>query len=78
MHEYSSYVNSKVMNEMANLASSINGSSAELTIGGAVGILVRETEPADVQEVSFAYLSPNDSINVGALLLFYLNRVSTE
>lgn len=51
----------------------MNDSSASLSVGdGVTGILVREPQPEDVDEVSFAYLSPNESINVGALLLFDL------
>lgn len=58
------------MTKMSDLASSINGSSAALTLGeGVDGVLVRETEPDDVTEVLFAYMSPNASINVGALRL---------
>lgn len=55
----------EVMTKMSDLASSINGSSAALTLGeGVDGVLVRETEPDDVTEVLFAYMSPNASINM--------------
>ncbi|XP_068564316.1 adhesion G-protein coupled receptor G5-like [Cebidichthys violaceus] len=55
----------EVMNKMADLASSINVSSAILDVGeGVTGILVRETNPADVDEVSFGYWSPNDRISI--------------
>ena len=55
---------------MSDLASSINGSSAALSLGeGVDGVLVRETEPADLNEVFFAYASPKANISVGALLL---------
>ncbi|KAM3602476.1 uncharacterized protein V6R79_004911 [Siganus canaliculatus] len=55
----------KVMDQMSNVASSINGSSAELMLGdGITGVLVRETDPEDVDEVSFAYESPHQSINI--------------
>ncbi|XP_074472666.1 adhesion G-protein coupled receptor G5-like [Sebastes fasciatus] len=54
-----------VMKKMADLAYFISGSSAELTVGeGVTGILVRETVPEDVDEVSFAYASPNDSMSI--------------
>lgn len=69
------------MNKMSDLATSINVSSVELTAGNGIkGVLVRETEPEDIHEVSFGYASPNDSINVGALLLFDLHAcaISTE
>ncbi|XP_044025457.1 adhesion G-protein coupled receptor G2-like [Siniperca chuatsi] len=53
------------MNKMANLAASINGSSATVTVGeGVTGILVRETDPVNIDEVSFAYVSPNDSMSI--------------
>ncbi|XP_018538041.1 adhesion G-protein coupled receptor G2 isoform X1 [Lates calcarifer] len=56
---------SKVMSSMAELAASINESSVALSAGeGVTGILVKETQPEDVQEVSFAYISPNDSISI--------------
>ncbi|XP_037606901.1 adhesion G-protein coupled receptor G6-like [Sebastes umbrosus] len=54
-----------IMKKMADLVYSISGSSAELTVGEEVtGILVRETVPEDVDEVSFAYASPNDSMSI--------------
>ncbi|XP_035535177.1 adhesion G-protein coupled receptor G2-like isoform X2 [Morone saxatilis] len=55
----------KVMSSMSNLVAALNVSSAELNLGeGVTGILVRETQPEDVDEVSFAYLNPNESINI--------------
>lgn len=67
-------VNSDVMNKMSSLATSIDVSSAELNVGNGIkGVLVRETEPEDLSEVYFGYASPNDSISVGALLLFDLH-----
>ncbi|XP_051264813.1 adhesion G-protein coupled receptor G2 isoform X2 [Dicentrarchus labrax] len=55
----------KVMGSMSSLVTVLNVSSAELNLGGGVtGILVRETEPEDVEEVSFAYLNPNESIHI--------------
>ncbi|XP_071323975.1 adhesion G-protein coupled receptor G5-like [Trachinotus anak] len=55
----------KVMNGMADLASSINGSSVALSGGeGVTGILVRETESVGIEEVSFAYSSPNESLSI--------------
>lgn len=66
--------NSEVMKKMSDLATSINVSSAELTVGkGITGIIKRETEPEKVQEVSFAYASPTGSIVVSALFLFDLH-----
>ncbi|XP_075940107.1 adhesion G-protein coupled receptor G2-like [Anarhichas minor] len=54
-----------VMSKMADLASSINVSSAALTVAeGVTGILVRETDPADVSEVFFGYSASNDSIRI--------------
>ena len=64
-------VNSEIMNDMANLANSLNVSSAELTLGENItGILLRQTDPLDIEEVSFAYASPKESINVSAYVLF--------
>lgn len=53
---------------MSNLAANINGSSAEISVGeGVKGVLVKETHKDEVEEVLFAYQSPNDSINVGGI-----------
>ncbi|KAM6991739.1 adhesion G protein-coupled receptor G3-like [Tautogolabrus adspersus] len=53
------------MKKMGQLATSINTSSAALNLGeGVTGILVKEDEPDDVDEVSFAYMSLNDDINI--------------
>ncbi|XP_025998381.1 adhesion G-protein coupled receptor G5-like [Astatotilapia calliptera] len=55
----------KLMNDMSNLAANINGSSAEISVGeGVKGVLVKETHKDEVEEVLFAYQSPNDSINI--------------
>lgn len=63
-----------MMDNMANLAATINVSSAELNVGeGVTGILKRETDPTSIDNVFFAYKSPNDSISVGGLLLFDLH-----
>ena len=67
------------MNNIASIVASFNESSAELNAGGGVtGAIVKKTEPEDVDEVSFTYLSPNDSMNVGALLLFDLHTMSAK
>ncbi|KAM6906807.1 adhesion G-protein coupled receptor G1-like [Lycodopsis pacificus] len=43
----------------------MNVSSAALTVTeGVTGILVRETDPVDVDEVFFGYSAPNDSIRI--------------
>ncbi|XP_039981894.1 adhesion G-protein coupled receptor G2-like [Xiphias gladius] len=53
----------KVMNGLAKLASSISEPAAALYGGeGVEGIIVRETEPEHLEEVSFAYESPNESL----------------
>ncbi|XP_031717542.1 adhesion G-protein coupled receptor G6-like [Anarrhichthys ocellatus] len=55
----------RVMNKMADLASSINVSWAALTVAeGVTGILVRKTDPVDVAEVVFGYWGSNDSIRI--------------
>ncbi|KAA8583000.1 hypothetical protein FQN60_015546 [Etheostoma spectabile] len=56
-----------IMNKMADLAKAMNESSAALTVAeGVTGILVKteEAEPADIREVSIAYSSPNDNMNI--------------
>ncbi|XP_029984530.1 adhesion G-protein coupled receptor G5-like isoform X2 [Sphaeramia orbicularis] len=55
----------KVMGVAADLAASINGSTAALNLAeGISGILARETEPTAVDTVSFGYSSLNEDINV--------------
>lgn len=66
---------------MANLATSMTGSSAALTVAeGVTGVLVRQKEAAIVQDISLAYRSSNDSMSVGELLLFVLcsNILNTD
>lgn len=59
------------MNEMAGLASTINGSAA-LSVGdGITGVMVAHKDPTDIEAVSFAYASPNESINVGAFTFIW-------
>lgn len=59
------------MGKMVNLVSSMNGTSASLSLGKAVeGLLVRQTDPEHMDQVSFAYMTPQDKFNVGAV--FYL------
>ncbi|KAI3364138.1 hypothetical protein L3Q82_010953, partial [Scortum barcoo] len=54
-----------VMNRMATLATAINGSSASLDLGeGVTGAIVKETEPLTVEEISLAYRSPSDEMNI--------------
>ncbi|XP_020495594.2 adhesion G-protein coupled receptor G5 [Labrus bergylta] len=56
---------SNVMKKMGKLATSINTPSAALNMGeGVTGIIVRETNEEYVDEVSFAYESPNNDINI--------------
>ncbi|XP_031178232.2 adhesion G-protein coupled receptor G2-like [Sander lucioperca] len=54
-----------IMNNMANLATSMTGSSAALTVAeGVTGVLVRQKEAAIVQDISLAYRSSNDSMSI--------------
>ncbi|XP_078130069.1 adhesion G-protein coupled receptor G1-like isoform X2 [Sander vitreus] len=54
-----------IMNNMANLATSITGSSAALTVAeGVTGVLVKQKEPANLQKVLLAYRSSNDSMSM--------------
>ena len=67
------------MKHITSIVANVNESSVELNAGeGVTGALVKKTDPEDVDEVSFACLSPTDSINVGALLLFHLHTMSTK
>ncbi|XP_038133491.1 adhesion G-protein coupled receptor G2-like [Cyprinodon tularosa] len=53
------------MSEMGNLISKMNGTSAELSIGkGIEGIIVKQTNPQELDEVSFAYQDPNDKLKI--------------
>ncbi|XP_069017712.1 adhesion G-protein coupled receptor G5-like isoform X1 [Embiotoca jacksoni] len=55
----------ELVNGMSDFAANMNGSSVALSVTeGVTGILVRETEPEDVGIVSFAYTSPNESLNI--------------
>ncbi len=59
------------MNEMSDFVNSINTSSAEVTVGeGVTGVIVREVDKDDIEEVSFAFASSNESISVSTLLSF--------
>ncbi|XP_027140306.1 adhesion G-protein coupled receptor G2 [Larimichthys crocea] len=53
------------MGKMSDLVSNLNESSAAVSLGNGVqGIIVRETEPEDVDEISFAYSSPVSELNI--------------
>ncbi|KAM7367658.1 hypothetical protein PAMP_013943 [Pampus punctatissimus] len=55
----------QVMNSIANLTTYIKESSVILSAGdGVTGVLVKEEDPMNVEEVSFAFLSGNDSMNI--------------
>lgn len=60
-------LNSEVMNSLSDFATTMNVSSAEIKLGGGVsGVIVKETDPRDLQRVSLAYVTPDASPNVGA------------
>ncbi|XP_028460215.1 adhesion G-protein coupled receptor G2 [Perca flavescens] len=53
------------MDKVSDLVTSMTGSSAAVTVAeGVTGVVVRETKPADVQDVFIAYRSPNDSMSI--------------
>ncbi|MEQ2163593.1 hypothetical protein GOODEAATRI_031815, partial [Goodea atripinnis] len=55
----------KLMSGMEQLISKMNGTSAELSLGkGIEGVLVRKPDPAELNEVSFAYMDPNDKLKI--------------
>ncbi|TKS76365.1 Adhesion G-protein coupled receptor G6 [Collichthys lucidus] len=59
------FVNSEVMGKMSDLVFNLNESSAAVSLGNGVqGIIVKETEPEDVDEISFAYSSPVSELSI--------------
>ncbi|XP_032442153.1 adhesion G-protein coupled receptor G2-like isoform X2 [Xiphophorus hellerii] len=53
------------MGDMANLISKMNGTSAELSVAkGIGGVIVRKTDPAELDEVSFAYKTPTEKLKI--------------
>ncbi|XP_027895589.1 adhesion G-protein coupled receptor G6-like [Xiphophorus couchianus] len=53
------------MGDMANLISKMNGTSAELSVAkGVQGVIVRKTDPAELDEVSFAYKTPTEKLKI--------------
>ncbi|XP_023203222.1 adhesion G-protein coupled receptor G6-like isoform X3 [Xiphophorus maculatus] len=53
------------MGDMANLISKMNGTSAELSVAkGVEGVIVRKTDPAELDEVSFAYKTPTEKLKI--------------
>ncbi|XP_026197701.1 adhesion G-protein coupled receptor G5-like [Anabas testudineus] len=55
----------KIMSSMANIASTMSGSSATLNVGeGITGVLVVQKDPVNIEEISLAYGSPQGSINI--------------
>lgn len=60
---------------MKDLISMMNGTSAQLSVGkGIEGVIVRKTDPEEIDEVSFVYQTPKDKIKVRGLLLSHTNR----
>lgn len=60
-------LNSEVMNTLSDFVTTMNVTSAEFKLGGGVsGVIVKETDPRDLQHVSVAYVTPGASPNVGA------------
>ncbi|XP_036003580.1 adhesion G-protein coupled receptor G2 isoform X2 [Fundulus heteroclitus] len=55
----------ELMAGMGELISKMNGTSAELSVGkGVEGVIVRKTNPEELDEVSFAYMDPNDKLKI--------------
>lgn len=60
-------LNSEVMNRLSDFSTSMNETSAEFNLGGGVlGVIVKETDLRDVDDVLLAYVTPDASPNVGA------------
>ncbi|XP_061563270.1 adhesion G-protein coupled receptor G6-like isoform X2 [Cololabis saira] len=53
-----------LMGKMSNLVSTMNGTSASLSVGEAKGILVRQSETSDMKKVDFAYESSDDPFQI--------------
>ncbi|XP_034097141.1 uncharacterized protein LOC117563087, partial [Gymnodraco acuticeps] len=55
----------EIMNNMANFITSFEGNSAAVSVAeGISGVLVKKPDPEDIEEISFAYNSPNESMNI--------------
>ncbi|XP_054910446.1 adhesion G-protein coupled receptor G2-like isoform X2 [Poeciliopsis prolifica] len=55
----------ELMDSMANLLSKMNGTSAELSVAkGVEGVIVKKTDPAELNEVSFAYKTPAEKLKI--------------
>lgn len=57
----------------------MNTSSVAITMNdGSSGVVLKMSEPEDINQVSFAYANLTDSMNVSALFLFDLHTLSAE
>ncbi|XP_033932365.1 adhesion G-protein coupled receptor G5-like isoform X1 [Pseudochaenichthys georgianus] len=55
----------EIMNNMASFITSFEGNSAAVSVAeGISGVLVKKPDPEDIEEISFAYNSPNESMNI--------------
>ncbi|XP_033991457.1 LOW QUALITY PROTEIN: adhesion G-protein coupled receptor G1-like [Trematomus bernacchii] len=55
----------EIMNNMADFINSFEGNSAAVSVAeGISGVLVKIPDPVDIEEISFAYNSPNESMNI--------------
>ncbi|XP_014906751.1 adhesion G-protein coupled receptor G2-like [Poecilia latipinna] len=55
----------ELMSKMQSLISLMNGTSAELSVGkGIEGIIVKKTDPEQLDQVSFAYRDPQESLKI--------------
>ncbi|XP_043961651.1 adhesion G-protein coupled receptor G2-like isoform X2 [Gambusia affinis] len=55
----------KFMDSLESLISKMNGTSAELSVAkGIEGVIVRKTDPAEMNEVSFAYKTPTEKLKI--------------
>lgn len=57
------------MDSLESLISKMNGTSAELSVAkGIEGVIVRKTDPAEMNEVSFAYKTPTEKLKVSTFI----------
>ncbi|KAJ4929048.1 hypothetical protein JOQ06_004669 [Pogonophryne albipinna] len=55
----------EIMDNMADFITSFEGNSASVSVAeGISGVLVKKPDPEDLEEISFAYNSPNESMNI--------------
>lgn len=61
-----SYVNRELMSQMSDLVTKMNGTAAAVSLGESVkGVIVKQKDPTEMNEISLAYDSPIRNFDVG-------------